>query len=117
MRNLLTLYFLSPDNSRRRSAPTDGSALSDLSACLMLRFKSGGKWRTISATWGGISGRYTATISSDVCAQREVRQTQLRRIPLVALWHRNSCSERSASSIPDRSKHLAYLSTAHTRCN
>src|SRR5712692_8041390 len=48
MRNRLTLNFHSPDNSRIRGVPENGSALKDLRACLTLGFMSGRKWRTIA---------------------------------------------------------------------
>jgi hypothetical protein len=37
------LVFPRPDNSRIRGTPVNGSLLKALRACLMLRFKSGGK--------------------------------------------------------------------------
>jgi hypothetical protein len=62
MRKRLTLNFQSPDNSRIRGVPENGSALNDLRACLTLRFMSGGKvtnnFRDLRRNIWPINGHY-----------------------------------------------------------
>src|SRR5438876_10252232 len=52
-RNRLTLYFHRPANSRSSGSPENGFELKERTACLTLRFNSGGKCVSIARRAAG----------------------------------------------------------------